>query len=413
MPKTRRRNDFENRTNRFKYLEAGRYHQAVADEGVYLLYRRGPKKSVWYMRARGGKQRAIGLADDYQDADGETVLTYFQAIQQAIKKANIAAETKQAPEPRRGHKIGHAAEEYLAYKFARGVKSYREIKRVLDTDILPTWKDVPLKLATVRAVDAWITELVKSPCRTRSGKALPIDNSIEGRRRRRATAQKKYNVLRAVLNFAYAQHMIDVPIWRGVKDLENIDPPEDEFPTLAECKRLARRAPAEFRPIVEATFLTGAAYGELTAMRVSEYRADTGHAVVFNSKRRNRAIPLTTDGVALFDDMTAGKGRDELIFTHKDGSAWRKSEQKRPMSEANEKAKLDPPITLTRLRKAYGSLLLNAGVSLEVVSKAMGHSDPSITKRHYSRLLQSTIDEQIRAALPSLGVKRRKVARIA
>ena len=120
---------------------------------------------------------------------------------------------------------------------------------------------------------------------------------------------------------------------------------------------------------------------------------------------------LTPDGVALFDELTAGKDADAPIFTHKDGRPWKKSEQSRPMAEANTKAKLDPSITLTRLRKAYGSLLLNAGVSLEIVSKAMGHSDPRVTRRHYSRLLQSTIDTEIRAALPSLGSRRRKVAR--
>ena len=145
-------------------------------------------------------------------------------------------------------------------------------------------------------------------------------------------------------------------------------------------------------------------------MRVRDYTS-TGHVRVFNSKRRPRQIPLTSDGVALFDELTAGKDADELIFTHNDGRPWSKSEQSRPIAEANEKAKLDPPITLTRLRKAYGSLLLNAGVSLEIVSKAMGHSDPSVTRRHYSRLLQSTIDQQIRSALPSLR-PRRKVARL-
>jgi integrase len=200
--------------------------------------------------------------------------------------------------------------------------------------------------------------------------------------------------------------MTALPVWKGVKGLRNIDPPEDTFPTLDECRRLARRAPAQFRPLVEATFQTGAAYGELIALQVKDYRADSGHVVVFDSKPRNRALPLTPDGMALFDELTAGRKGDEYIFTRK-GLPWKKSEQKRPMTEANRLAKISPPITLTKLRKAYGSLLLNAGVSLDVVAKAMGHSDTRITKRHYSRLLQGTIDDQIRAALPSLDQRRK------
>ena len=412
MPATRQQNDFRNRTNRFKHLEAGKYHQTIADEGVYLLYRRGPKKSVWYVRPRSGKQRSIGLADDYQDADGEDVLTYHQAAQAAIKKSRDAAESKRDPEPRGGYKVGEAAAAYLKHKKVQGLKSIGETERIINADILPTWKAIPLRQATKRRINEWIDELVSASRRTRGRKELPADNTKESIRKRRATAQRKYTILRAILNFAYEQEMTDLPVWRGVKDLRNIDPPEDSFPTLAECKRLARRAPDEFRPIVEATFLTGASYGELIVMSVKDYRADSGHVVVFDSKRRNRAVPLTQDGVALFDELTADKSGEDYIFTHADGRPWKKSEQKRPMTEANRLAKISPPITLTRLRKAYGSMLLNAGVSLDVVAKAMGHSDTRITKRHYSRLLQETIDKQIRAALPSLGVKRRKVARL-
>ena len=411
MPATRQQNDFRNRTNRFRTLKTGKYHQTIADEGIYLLYRRGPKRSAWYVRPRGGQQRCIGLADDYQDADGDAVLTYHQAVQIALRKAKKAAEADRAPEPRGGYTVEQAAKAYLKQKKAHGLKSVAETERVIEKDILPNWKTIPLKQATKRRINDWIADLVSAPCRTRSGNELPLDGSKEAKRRRRATAQRKYTILRAVLNFAYEQDMVGAPAWKGVKDLRNIDPPEDKFPTLAECKRLARRVPDEFRPVVEATFLTGAGYGELTSMQVKDYRPDSGHVIVFDSKRRNRAIPLTPEGIAVFDEQTADKSGNDLIFTHADGSPWGKSEQSRPLREANRLAKIDPPITLTRLRKAYGSLLLNAGVSLDVVAKAMGHADTRITRRHYSRLLQSTIDEQIRAALPSLGIER-KVARI-
>ncbi len=70
MPRIKRDNPFENRTNRFKHLTAGQYHQTTVDEAVYLLYRRGRKKSMWYIRPHGREQRPLALADDYQDADG-------------------------------------------------------------------------------------------------------------------------------------------------------------------------------------------------------------------------------------------------------------------------------------------------------------------------------------------------------
>src|SRR5690606_31047853 len=258
----------------------------------------------------------------------------------------------------------------------------------------------------------WIGDMIDAPRRTRGGRELPLDDSPEAKRKRRATAQKKWQVFRAILNVGAARGWFDPREWAGIGNMKDIDPPTDEFPTLAECRLLAQHAPAELRPIVEATFLTGAADRELASARVRDYTPSTGHLRIYNSQRRPRFIPLTPDGVALLDELTAGKGADDYIFTHADGRPWRKSEQNRPMAEANAKAKLDPPITLTRLRKAYGSMLLNAGVPLEVVSKAMGHSSPEVTRRHYARLLQETIDDQIRRALPSLGIRKGKVTRL-
>ena len=75
-------------------------------------------------------------------------------------------------------------------------------------------------------------------------------------------------------------------------------------------------------------------------------------------------------------------------------------------------AKLQPAVTLTDLRDAYGSLLLNAGVPLEVVSKAMGHASITTTAKHYAHLLQETVDKAIREALPNLGIKKSKVVRV-
>lgn len=381
--------------------------------GVAVGYSKGARGGVWRVRAyQGGsnpyRKGRLGTADDHADADGRDVLSYGQAVEAAI-----AWSKREPAEPTTASAgtVKDAADEYIAELKAAGKKSVPEVERVIKRDILQEWGTVskPAKARIVR----WLGKLVDQPRRTRGGRLLPLDDTPEGKRKRRATAQKKWQVFRAILNVGAARGWFDPREWAGIGNLKDIDPPQDEFPTLAECRLLARRAPAEFRPIVEATFLTGAAYSELTATKVRDYTPSTGHLRIFNSKRRPRHIPLTPDGIALFDELTAGKDADEHIFTHADGRPWKKSEQNRPMAEANALAKLDPPITLTRLRKAYGSLLLNAGVPLEVVSRAMGHSSPEVTRRHYARLLQGTIDEQIRKALPSLGIKnRRNVARL-
>jgi integrase len=143
----------------------------------------------------------------------------------------------------------------------------------------------------------------------------------------------------------------------------------------------------------------------------ADYVAETGHLRVFNTKRRPRLVPLTTEGQRLFDRLTADKAGDDFIFTTADGEPWGKSSQARRMRDASKAAKLSPPVTLTDLRDAYGSLLLNAGVSLAVVSKCMGHASVTTTAKHYAHLLQGTVDKAIRDSLPKLGIEAATVRR--
>lgn len=47
-------------------------------------------------------------------------------------------------------------------------------------------------------------------------------------------------------------------------------------------------------------------------------------------------------------------------------------------------------------RKTYGTRLLNRGVRLETVSKCLGHSNTNITQMAYSKLLKSTIIDEVK-----------------
>ena len=61
MARTIHSNPFKSRTNRFNLLDAGKYHSTVVDEGIYLVYRRGPKKSMWYalIKARNSHEKSL------------------------------------------------------------------------------------------------------------------------------------------------------------------------------------------------------------------------------------------------------------------------------------------------------------------------------------------------------------------
>ncbi len=419
MPKSIPSSSFGKRSARFRLLEADKEHWTACDEGVYLGYRRGKTKSVWYVRRYVGSgryvQKSIGLADDYQDADGENVLTYFQAQSRAKERAKNAAE-KDRPLPKRsGFTVGDAVAGYLDHYRTTSGKQTKEVERVFNRDVLPTLRSRPIDKLTRSELIGWRNGLIRQMPHNRSNK--PVDPDIpaaELKRRRKATAQRKWTTLRAALNHAFTNEDVESDVvWRSIKPIVGIDaPPPTRILTTKECRILTSKLTSDFRAIGQATYLTGAAFKELRETKADDYIPETGHLRVFNTKRRARLVPLTTEGQGLFDALTANMAGDALIFTDSNGNPWGKGTQSRRMRDASKAAKIDPAVTLTDLRDAYGSLLLNAGVSLEVVAKAMGHASTETTRKHYAHLLQGTVDKAIRDALPNLGIKQPKIARI-
>ena len=60
-------------------------------------------------------------------------------------------------------------------------------------------------------------------------------------------------------------------------------------------------------------------------------------------------------------------------------------------------AGIEKNMTTHLARKSFATLLLNKGVRLETVSKALGHSSVKITQSYYSKLLNNTVIDEIKA----------------
>ncbi|MEO0438640.1 MAG: tyrosine-type recombinase/integrase [Pseudomonadota bacterium] len=419
VARSKQSNRFSNRTQRFKHLAAEKQYWTPIDEGIALGYRRGKLKSMWYMRHYRGQgkyaSRALALVDDYQDADGERVLSFYQAQDAAKRLVREAAEADRTLSARGGVTVAEAVERYLAHYEATSDKSTAEYRRVFERDVLPPLGGLALSKLTRARLVKWRDALISAKPRNRSRREYDPDlPPAELKRRRKATAQRKWTMLRAALNFAFTEGFTASDVaWRSIRPLADIAaPPPARVLTPAECRRVTAALPGDFRPLAQATFLTGAAYKELRDTRVDDYMPESGHLRVVNTKRRSRLVPLTEEGQRLFDALTAGRAGSELIFLTTAGEPWRKGQQARRMKQASLEVGIEPPVTLTSLRDAYGSLLLNSGVKLEVVSKAMGHASISTTSRHYAHLLQKTVDEQIRGGLPDLGIEVSKVTRL-
>jgi integrase len=232
------------------------------------------------------------------------------------------------------------------------------------------------------------------------------DKSTDGVRKRRATANRILTVLKSALNHAWRAGLITSDdAWRRVKPFRAVETARVRYLSDAECVRLVNSCQPAFRNLVWAAVLTGCRYSELASLCAADFNSDAGVVTVRDGKGgKPRHVVLTEEGQRLFATLTAGKLRNDPVFTRDDGGVWGKSHQLRPMQEASQRAKIKPAISFHVLRHTHGSALAMKGVPMGVIAEQLGHADTRMTEKHYAHLAPSYVADTIRAHFPALGI---------
>jgi len=386
-------------------------------EGLAVGYRKGAKGGTWiarhYSKEHGRRFHSISTADDVVDPDGAHVSSFAQA-QEAARKwfAHLARHDR--GDVRNGpYTVRECVEEYLVWLQAHR-KTGDDAGHRVHTHIVPHLGDIQCDRLTTAEIQRWLRDLAASPARLRSKKDAKKPNireldkaDREAIRRRRASANRTLTVLKAALNRAWREGKIpsDEP-WRRVEPFEEVDAARVRYLTIAEAKRLLNACDPVFRRLAQAALATGARYGELTALRASDFNPDSGTIHVRTSKSgKGRHIVLNDEGTALFKSLAAGKSRDAVLLIRADGSPWKSDHQAPPMAEACKRAKIAPPVSFHVLRHTWASLAVMAGGPLMVVARNLGHSDTRMVEKHYGHLAPSYVADAIRAAAPKFGIK--------
>jgi integrase len=386
-------------------------------EGLAVGYRKGAKGGTWiarhYSMEHGRRFHSIGTVDDVADADGAHVLSFTQA-QEAARKWFAHVARRDRGEVRNGpYTVRESVEEYLAWLQAHRKTGYDARHRVR-THIVPHLGDIQCDRLTTAEIQRWLRDLAASPARLRSKKDAKKPNlrgldkaDHEAIRRRRASANRTLTVLKAALNRAWREGKIPADgAWRRVEPFEEVDAARVRYLTVAEAKRLLNACKPDFRRLAQAALVTGARYGELTALRTSDFNPDSGTIHVRTSKSgKGRHVVLNDEGLALFMSLAAGKSRDTVLLMRADGSPWKPAHQARRMTEACRRANIAPPASFHVLRHTWASLAVMAGCPLMVVARNLGHNDTRMVEKHYGHLAPSYVADAIRAAAPKFGIK--------
>ena len=414
MAQNKRNAKLENRTNRLKLPIGGERHWVSAGKGLSLGYRRtADGYGTWEARQRiKGKYKysPLGEADDYKDADGEKVLTYFDATDKARRWAADFLKDPTA-KLRESLTVRQAAEHYLAW-FKDHRKAFKETYLNVHAHIIPVFGDKLASELKTTEIKAWLNKLAATPARKRAGKGKKLafrsaPKTEAEKRARKSSANRSLTILKAILNKAFQDELLaDDTAWRRVKPFENADEPITRFLTEAECKRLINACDADFRQLVKAGVFTGARYTELTTLKAKDVNLDNGSVFIQPSKSgKGRHIPLSPDGLDFFKTQCAGKKGGDTVFLKKDGKPWGRNHHVRFLQAACAAAKITPAIGFHELRHTYASLLAQAGADLLTISKLLGHADTRITSRHYAHLCDKTLANAVKNFLPSFGHK--------
>lgn len=450
MGRTKRSAQLDSRNKRLD-LPLGERKTETLGEGRYLLYKRplngaaGNWLARWYdTTTKEFRQKMIGVADDYLDADGIKVLTYGQA-QKAAEVPFL--EWTQAALVRAGGEVpltgpftlDDAWAAYIADAEVRGVHGIVIMCSSYDAHVRNfVFKDKDgagprlggfdvAKLPTAKLRE-WHSALSQQgrivtgkwkvkPSEVRHG---PAPKTEEEKRARKSTANRVLTNLKSALIFVQQTKGIGRGTnWEEAKPFQNVEAARLRFLTVDEQTRLVNACEPEFRSLVRGALYTGARYGELTKVQVRDFNPDNGTLFIQFGKGKYgykaRHIDLTAEGVAWFTSHTAGRRGTELMFQRtavaragrKESLAgfdgWAQYDEDSAMRKAYKAAKIDK-VTFHELRHTYASGLVNKGVPLAFVAKQLGHSDTRMVEKHYGHLCPSAKADSIRLLAPVLGI---------
>jgi integrase len=391
----------EDRTNRLKLPPAKKPVFVKIGPRVGLGYRRNRTAGTWVVRAADGKggnwTKAIGIADDFEDANGSTILTFWEAQD----RARSVAHAGQGDEGNDGKLLTVAAalDRYQADLGTRGgdVGNVARVRVHLTDNLVRR----PVALLTSRELRRWRDGLAKH--------MAP------------ASVNRAATALKAALNLAADGHegVANRTAWGiGLKALPDATETRNVILDEAQVRRVvaeAYRESAEFGLLVEIAAVTGARYSQLARLQKRDVKSD--HLSIPTSRKgrgekkiKRRQVPLPSALVARLQAIAADKADAALLLNKPDGGPWKKSDQLRPWRKAAERAGLDPnEVSMYALRHTSITRMLKAGVPIRIVA-ALHDTSVGQIERTYALKIDKHVDDIVRPAMldltPARGQRR-------
>ena len=378
MARRPRASQIENRTGRLKLVVRRKpYSFTTISPGIALGYRRNQDAGTWVVRVADGKGGAwtkrVALADDFEDADGEHTLTFWQAQDRARKLARGSDADSGRPAT-----VADAVGAYERDLLARGgsIANAGRIRKHLTATLAAK----PVGLLSARDLAAWRDGLLaggmKPATLVRLSKAAKAALSLAARRDPRIANRTAW---RDGLG-GIAEGFVS----RNVQRLT-----DDQVHTVIAA---AYAIDAAFGLYVAVAAETGARLSQIARLVVGDLQADNGTPrLMMPTSRKGRgrkpgkmAVPITAELAA---KLRSNRPVDAPLLLRSDGRPWQSSQDgdhERLYRQAAARAVVSG--TIYQLRHSSIVRALLAGVPVRIVAAVHDTSTAMIEKTYTSAI---------------------------
>jgi integrase len=391
MARSTRSVQLETRSNRLKLPIARKPVFVRIGPKIGLGYRRNQTAGTWVARVadgRGGNwTKAIGAADDFEDADGNQVLDFWQAQEKA--RALGRDDRGDAARP---VTVGEALDAYEADLRTRGGDRANVVR--VRNYLTPALRDMPIALLTGADLRRWRDALAAS--------MAP------------ASINRTCTSLKAALNLAASQdeRIANRRAWaNGLSIIPDAAQSRNVILDDATVRELIAAAydavHPEFGLLVELAAVTGARVSQIARVEIQDLQADrVNPRLLMPTSRKGtvkkvarRPVPLPTGLSTRLHALANDRSATERLLLKPSGERWKPTDHRKLFRRTAKAAGQDPDeVTMYALRHSNIVRQILAGVPIRVV--AVNHdTSVAMIERTYSRYIGDHADMLARVAL--------------
>ena len=365
----------------------------------------------------GGKSKTKGGFPSEKQANAWAELLRRRGPEEAIRALNEPGSNHDTPT------VNKYAETYIASKSGVEPKTLEHYRMYMRESISAAIGDLPITMVTADHVAAWVNKQAQEPRVLKNGKTAGPYSA--------KTIKNRHGFLSAMFQHAQDRGVIPRNPCAGTR-MPNTERQEMTFLSPDEFTTLLEYIPERHKPLVQTLGATGMRWGEVTALRHSDFDLDAQTVRISRAwkssaergwyvgapktKRSKRTISLPDGIIPVLRDVV--RTGSEYVFLNKSGqpirqqnfyeAVWnpaRRLANGLPAYDATRKGKswegprtggvwdrepAEAPIgkmpRIHDLRHSHASWLISRGAPMTLIQRRMGHESIQTTSDTYGHL---------------------------